>query len=82
MGIYGILACAISAVITVASGYLNLGAILIPIIATVLAYFLFDSEVLILVAVSAVIMVIRNRHDLMHILQGKEKKMFRKEKKD
>lgn len=68
--------CLLVGGLTVAlSGQLNLAAVVFPIVAIPIAYYVLGIEPTILVILSSILMVIRNCKDLVCIFQGKYKKV-------
>lgn len=81
MPIWGSVSCAAGGIVTLLTGYLSLGGVLIPLIAIPFA-FIFEGAVPgILVTISAGVMIQRHWDGLQRIRYGEERRRFRKEKK-
>lgn len=79
MPVWGTLSCVIGGIVTLISGYLPLGAVVISLLAVLGAYFSGESgECVILLLVSLGIMAWKHRKGLWAIIKGEEKRRFRK----
>lgn len=75
-GGWGILADMVGAITVIITGWLPLGAILIPVAMLPAAFLYSDFETFLLVLISCVVMCNRHRHGITRILEGKEKRNF------
>ena len=77
---WGIPCCIAGGILTLLTGYLPLGAVLIPLFALPFAFIFEGTLTGWVVAVMLVLMVIRNWQGLVKIVRGEEEKKFRKKK--
>ena len=77
MPLWGTLCCIIGGVVTLITGYLPLGAILIPLLAIPFAFWQKGMTAGIVFLISALIMITRHLHGLKRIAQGTESRKFR-----
>lgn len=77
MPFWGTLSCIIGGIVTLVSGYLPLGAVVISLIAVPCAYFYEGLEAAIFMVISLAIMIVKHRKGLWRIIKGEEKKKFR-----
>lgn len=66
---------AICALIVVVTGNLNIAAVALPFIGIPFAYTMYDMNIVVLVIISAIIMIIRNKNDLLNTIKGKYEKV-------
>ena len=78
MPIWGSISCAVGGIVTLATGYLPLGSVLIPLLAIIPSFVFCGTAFGILVCLSFAVMVMRNRTGLINIFKGSEKKRFRR----
>lgn len=78
MPLWGTLSCVLGGVITVLTGYLPLGAVLIPLFALPAAYLTEGPKAALFVLASLGIMLYKHHHGLARILHGQEERKFRK----
>lgn len=81
MPLWGSVSCAAGGAVTLLTGYLPVGGILIPVLAIPFAFLFCDIWAGVLVTVSAAIMVQRHWQGIMRIRDGLEKRRFRHEKR-
>lgn len=77
MPLWGTLCCLIGGIITLLTGYLPLGAILIPLFAIPFAFWQKGSISGFIVILASFIILTKHYHGLVRIIQGKETKKFR-----
>ena len=70
----GILCCLAGAAAVFLTGWLPLGAAIIAVLSVPMAFFLYGYEAGILVSISCVLMIFKNRKGLRRILQGREER--------
>lgn len=74
---WGLLVCVIGGVLTILTGYLPLGAVVIPLLALPFAYAM-GKEVFFVVLLSAAVMISRHYRGMGRIFRGEEERKFRK----
>lgn len=78
MPVWGTLSCVVGGAITLATGYLPLGAVLIPLFGVPAAYFSEGRKAAAFMLIALVIMLWKHRRGLGRIAEGKEPRKFRK----
>ena len=78
MPLWGTLCCVAGGIVTLVSGYLPLGAVLIALLAVPAALFTDNNTAAGLMLVSLAIMIYKLRHGLRRIMNGEEERKFRK----
>lgn len=78
MPLWGTLCCVVGGIVTLVSGYLPLGAVLITLLAVPAALCTESKIAAVLMLLSLVIMVYKHRHGLRRIIDGEEERKFRK----
>lgn len=78
--LWGGLSCAVGGIIALISGFLPLGAVLIPALFLLAAFLRYSTEAGILVLFTTVLMISRHYRGLMRILSGTEEKKLRRKK--
>ncbi|MBU3875002.1 glycerol-3-phosphate acyltransferase [Faecalicatena sp. AGMB00832] len=78
MPLWGTLCCVAGGIVTLVSGYLPLGAVLIALLAVPAALFTENNTAAGLMLVSLAIMIYKHRHGLRRIMNGEEERKFRK----
>ncbi len=78
MPLWGTLCCVAGGIVTLVSGYLPLGAVLIALLAVPAALFTENKIAAGLMLVSLAIMIYKHRHGLRRIMNGEEERKFRK----
>ena len=78
MPVWGSLSCILGGILTLVTGYLPLGAVLIPLFALPFAAWKLGREGLILILIGELVMLSRHYRGIGRILRGQEEKKFRK----
>lgn len=78
MPLWGFVCCIIGGIVTVVSGYLPLGAVIIPLLAIPAAYYSERKIAAAFMFIALVIMIFKHRRGLRGIVNGQEKKKFRR----
>lgn len=78
--LWGTLSCLVGLGVTLAAGWLPLGAVTIPTLFLLLAFLFHDGEAVGIALVLAILMVSRHYHGLGRITRGEEPRKFRREK--
>lgn len=76
MPVWGTLSCVIAGAVTLITGYLPLGGVLIPAIAIPFAFYSKGITTGILMILATIIMFTRHYSGIIRVIQGKEKKAF------